>query len=459
MGGSLLAIYLARRNFEIEIYELRDNISSLPCLSAKSINQSLSARGIAALEEVQLWDVIKEVASPEHGRVIHEPSGELLYQPYGDTQGYIEWSINRNELNRTLQEQFRHYPITIINEEKCISVDFDTRTIELEHEYTKKKTLKKVELLVGADGIHSIVRKSLEKKQLSNTRLEYLDWGYKNIFVPISHSDAPLFRKDAFHLWSKKKAAIFGLSNNGGNFTCTITLPLTGPDSFASLDSEESLLNFFERHFPDLSEFVPAIADEFVSKPAIPFASVYTDTWYFKDFCVLLGDACHAVTVFYGQGINAAFDDCKVLSSCIDQHFPDFEKAFSAYQQLRKADTDVLADICKERFIELKDKYESPTFLARSYIFMWLERLFPSTFSSLYTLIVHSTLPYSVAVRRNQFGKTLARLCGVDVLVIVGALWISMRKAAYQLLEIGRYVTNLFVGMFHQLSQNTLRKN
>ena len=458
MGGSLLAIYLARRNFDVEIYELRNNIASLPCLSAKSINQSLSARGIAALKEVQLWDVIKNIASPEHGRVIHEPSGELLYQPYGDTQGYTEWSINRNELNRALQEQFHRYPITIINEEKCVSVDFDTRVIELENQYTKKRTTKKVELVVGADGIHSVVRKSLEKKQVCNTRFEYLDWGYKNIFVPVPHNDTILFRTDAFHLWSKKKAAIFGMSNSGGNFTCTITLPLVGPDSFASIDSTESLLSFFERHFPDLSASVPAIAEDFLSQPATPFASVYADTWYYKDFCVLLGDACHAVTIFYGQGINAAFEDCAVLAQCIDNAYPNMEQAFSSFQTLRKTDTDVLADVCKDRFIELKDKYESPLFLARSYVFMWLERLFPGTFHSLYTLIVHSTLSYSVAVQRNNTGKRIARLCGVDILILVCVLWIMARKTAYRLLEKVNNLKRLYVSGFQKLAKSTLRK-
>ena len=243
------------------------------------------------------------------------------------------------------------------------------------------------------------------------------------------------FQLNAFHLWSKKRAAIFGIPNGKGFFTCTLTLPLTGPESFETITTRKRLCTFFKEHFPDLRPFVPALANDFLKQPATPFTSLYTSKWHYKDFALLMGDAAHAVTIFYGQGINAAFEDCRILSSCIDEFFPDFEKVFSAFQARRKPDTDVLADLCKKRFIDLKDRYESPYFVAKSTVEALLEKRYPSTFHSLYSLIVHTTLSYSAALQRYTKEKRAARLLGMDFLV----LW-------YSLMFVFRSVSSHFVG-------------
>lgn len=418
MGGCLLAIYLARRNFAVDIYESRDNIANLPIVSNRSINQSLTIRGITALQEVGLWETVKKLTLEEKGRVIHQKDGTLLYQPYGEKQGFAEWSINRNDLNKVLLSELRKYPhVKVTFTTKCTAIDFRNKTIQLENLKTGKSITKKVALVVGADGIHSTVRKMLEEKKYMQPKVEYLDWGYKNMYIPAPvHGTLP-FKPHAFHCWPTKKAGIVGFPNSKGFFTCTLTLPLEGKNSFTAINTRGSFLDYFKKNFPDLYPFIPSLAEEFLKHKPTRLSSVYTSQWYYKDFVVLLGDACHAVTIFYGQGINSAFEDCRVLTQCIDQSYPDYEKAFATYQSLRKPHTDVLAALCKKRFVELKDKYASPFFIARSTLEMHLERLFPIRFQSLYTLIVFTTLPYSIALQRYTMKMTVARFLGIDIIV------------------------------------------
>ncbi len=418
MGGSLLAIYLARRNFIVEIYESRESIENLPVVSYKSINQSLCVRGIRALQEVQMWDEVKKLCTREAGRIIHQKNG-LLYQAYGEKQGLAEWSINRNDLNCALVREMKKYSsIHTHYNERCVHIDFETREIEFENQLTKAHTTKKVELLLGADGIHSVVRKEMEQAGHLRAKLDVMDWGYKNMYVPAPTDGSIPFQKNAFHLWSKKKAAIFGIPNRGNFFTCTITLPLTGPDSFESIQSTESFERFCTEHFPDLYPHLAPHVNDFLTQPSTPFTSLYTSKWYYRDFCILLGDAAHAVTIFYGQGINAAFEDCRIFAECLDTYYPDIETVFQIFEARRKPDTDVLADVCKARFIDLKDRYEMPLFVSRSNVEMILEKYFPENFHSLYTLVVHTTMSYAVAYKRYRKERHVARLFGMDALVI-----------------------------------------
>lgn len=431
MGGSLLAIYLARRNFEVEVYESRDCLENLPVVSHKSINQSLCVRGIRALQEVRMWDEVKRYASRETGRVIHQKDS-LLYQAYGERQGYSEWSINRNDLNRTLIAEMKKYPsIRVHYNERCVEIDFENRTLLLEHQETGVRHLQQVSLLIGADGIHSALRKEMERAGLTDARLDVLDWGYKNIYIP-APKDGPLpFRGDAFHLWSKKSAAVFGIPNRAGFFTATITLPLTGPGSFESLSTPESLIAFFKDLCPDLAPYIAEYAKDFLEQSATPFTSLYTSKWYHRDFSLLIGDSAHAVTIFYGQGINAAFEDCRIFAECLDRYYPDVETMFQMFQERRRPNTDILAEACLKRFVELRDKYESSFFVARSTIEIALEKYFPNNFHSLYTLIVHTTMSYGSAYKRYKKERRFARLLGMDVLVFFDAIKEAARTMWY----------------------------
>ena len=93
---------------------------------------------------------------------------------------------------------------------------------------------------------------------------------------------------------------------------------------------------FFKEFFPDAMPFMPTLVDDFRHNPTSSLAYVRCSPWHYKDGIVLIGDACHAVVPFYGQGMNAAFEDCSTLASLI-QKFPSRRTvAFAEYEAQRR---------------------------------------------------------------------------------------------------------------------------
>jgi kynurenine 3-monooxygenase len=421
MAGCLMAIYLAKEGYNVTLYESRSDQTA--ALSNRSINQSLSAKGIRALQKIGLWEEVKKLTVPQRGRLIHQISGELLYQSYGHNQDLIEWTINRNQLNNFLLTELKKYKnVHVFFNEKLTYFNLKQKELHFENIVTGEKTVKNAAMIIGADGIHSVVRKTMEKEKITKTEIDKRTWGYKNIYIPEDQGKGLAFDKHAFHLWSRKNTAIFGMVNKGF-FTCTLVLPLSGENSFESLSCKESVLLYFKKNFPDLSPYMEEHADEFVANQPTTFTTLYTSQWSYKDSVVLIGDAAHAMTIFLGQGINSAFDDCLHLAECLKQFPP--QKAFVQFQNLRKANTDTIAEICILRFTELKDKFEDQHFLAKKMVEERLEALFPKRWWSLYNLLVHTDLPYAKALQKYNRQLLIARLLGYDV--VAGILWAIMQ--------------------------------
>jgi len=124
----------------------------------------------------------------------------------------------------------------------------------------------------------------------------------------------------------------------------------------------------------------------------------------------LLGDACHAVVPFLGQGMNAAFEDCTVLDRALRRHAPDWEAAFAAYQRERKDNTDALADLAIDNFLEMRDRVSSRLFRWKKKLDILLHKLLPGWYVPLYTLITFTTTPYAAARRRARQQERYVRL-------------------------------------------------
>ncbi|MGW5680075.1 FAD-dependent oxidoreductase [Streptomyces sp. NPDC003860] len=137
------------------------------------------------------------------------------------------------------------------------------------------------------------------------------------------------------------------------------------------------------------------------------------------DRVVLVGDAAHAVFPFYGQGMNAAFEDCAVLDDCLAEHAPN--EALAAFEARRRPHTDVLAELSERNFVELRDRVRSPVFLARKQIDFTLGRLLPG-WRTLYAMISHSSLPYGDALARaRRQDRLLGGLAGLGGVALLAA--------------------------------------
>ena len=172
---------------------------------------------------------------------------------------------------------------------------------------------------------------------------------------------------------------------------------------------------------------MPTLVADFLKNPTGPLVTIRCHPWHVGDRVVLIGDACHAVVPFLGQGMNAAFEDCSVLNFCLGLFSPDVrESAFREFEARRKKNVDTLADLCVDNFVEMRDRVSSRAFLLRKKFDVLLHKLLPRWYLPLYTLVTFTRTPYADAVRRARrqdrvVGLVLAVLL-VGVLVLLGRL-------------------------------------
>jgi kynurenine 3-monooxygenase len=253
---------------------------------------------------------------------------------------------------------------------------------------------------------------------------EFLEWGYKELTLPARADGRSAVELNALHVWPRGHCLIVTHPNLNGSHTCTLFLPFEGHDSFASIATGDDVLALFQKYFPDLVPMMPGLVEEWMSHPTGTLITTRTAPWHHRGRVVLVGDACHAVYPFYGQGMNAAFEDCSVLDRCIGAHPGDFEAAFAAYQAARKPHTDTLAELSKENFVELRQRVRSPLFMARKKADIVLNRLFPRAWLPLYTMISHTTMPYGDALARartqDRLLGWLALGAGIVLMLLVG---------------------------------------
>lgn len=436
LSGSLLAVYLARRGYDVTVIERRgDPRGAVSAGEDRSINLGLSARGIRALREVDLWDALRGRLVTMRGRLIHRTDGTLAFQAYGTRPDEVLHSIRRNELNAVLVDNAeKHAGVRFHFGRRCVAVDTEAVTVTVVDAKTGARHTHHGDFIVGADGAFSAVRQQMHRGRPASIRQEFIDWGYKELTIPAHADGSARTPIEALHLWPSDNGLIVGHPNVDNSITCTLLLPLSSADggpSFATLPDARTASAHLAERFPDLPGLVPDLADQYDAHPVAHLVTVRTDTWHVGGRVVLIGDACHAVTPFYGQGMNAAFEDCLVLDGCLRRRPGDRAAAFAEFQRLRRAHTDVLADLSMRNFVELRDRVRSPWHLARSRADLLLNRLFPDAWRPLYAMVSHSTTPYGDALRRarTQDRALAAAVTGVGVLTAAAALFIGRRRS------------------------------
>ncbi len=393
LAGSLLAALLSDRGHDVVVYEQRPDPRAVAS-EGRSVNLGISARGIRALRRIGVWDSLGPSLVPMHGRVVHHRNGRSGFQGYGTGPSQILHSVHRNVLNGLLIDRAGDSRFRFRT--RCAGLANGLLTIT--DEATGRSHTRRPDLVIGADGAFSAVRRFMQHGTPADYRQEFLPWGYKELTIPAG-APIPL---EALNVWPSAAGLIVAHPNPDGSHTGTLFLPLTGRPSFASLDSPQAAAEFFREHFPRFPALVPDLAREFAEHPVGHLVTTSTSPWCSGDGAVLVGDAAHAVYPFYGQGMNSALEDCLVLDECLARNPRDRAGALATYQRLRKPHTDVLADLSARNFVELRDGTRSPLRLARNRADGVLARLFPGTWLPLYTMISHTSIPYADALRRAR---------------------------------------------------------
>ena len=402
LAGGLLAAYLGRRGHEVDLYERRADPREGNIVGGRSINLAISTRGIHALEQIGIAEEALRYAIPMRGRMIHDRSGALHFTPYDvDPQKCIN-SIGRAALNTTVIEAAQRYPnVRVHFNHKCTDVDLDTAAAHLE---TANCTVTaSADAVVGVDGAFSAVRQSMQR-EIANFQYDesYLAHGYKELTIPPAPDGSWRMEKNALHIWPRKSFMMIALPNPDGSFTCTLFWEFEGPRSFGTTKTDDDVRRFFGEEFPDAVSLMPTLLDDFRDNPTGSLVTIRCAPWFHRDRVCLVGDAAHAVVPFYGQGMNAAFEDCVVLDECLQDFPQDRERAFADYFRRRKENVDALADLAIGNFIEMRDKTASKTFRAKKKLDHALEAALPGIYLPLYTMVTFTRIPYAKAARRAR---------------------------------------------------------
>jgi kynurenine 3-monooxygenase len=430
LAGALMACHLGKAGRRVDLYERRPDPRGHGQERGRSINLALSVRGIQALREVGLAEEVLKDAIPMRGRMIHSPSGELAFQPYGKDDSESINSVSRAGLNLTLiNAAARHDSVRLFFDRKCTDIDLATAALELQDTATGATEHVEAATVIGADGAYSAVRARMQKRDRFDYSQDYLSHGYKELTIPPDAGGGFRMEKHALHIWPRHSFMMIALPNLDGSFTCTLFWPYEGPNSFGEVQTEADLHRVFERYFPDALPLMPTLAADYFANPVGPLLTVRCRPWHVDGRVVLLGDACHAVVPFLGQGMNAAFEDCTVLDACLAAHKHDRAAAFAAYERQRKENTDALADLCVDNFLEMRDRVSSRLFRLRKKLEILLHKLLPCWYLPLYTLITFTTTPYAAARQRARRQDRLVRatLLGLAALALAAVLYLVWR--------------------------------
>jgi len=401
--GSLLSLYLARRGHPVHIFERRPDPRQTGQLEGRSINLALSDRGWRALEGVGVADDIRQVGIPMYQRLMHDVHGQLTGQPYGQ-DGQAIYSVNRGHLNRTLLNLAEAQPkVRVSFGQQCLHLDLKAQQLHLLDTATGQEHTESYTRLFGTDGAFSAVRGAMQKTDRYDFSQHYLEYGYKELTIEAGPGGSWQIEKNALHIWPRGQYMMIALPNLDGSFNCTLFFPFEGPESFAALQTPEQVREFFDRVFPDATALMPNLTQEFFEHPTGSLVTIRCYPWKYDDDVLLLGDASHAIVPFYGQGMNAGFEDCTVLNQLLDQYGDAaWPTVFSEFQQQRKPNADAMADLAVYNFVEMRDRVADPRFLLQKKIEAKISRQYPGRWMPLYSQVTFSHTPYAEAWAAGQ---------------------------------------------------------
>ncbi|WP_298760772.1 NAD(P)/FAD-dependent oxidoreductase [uncultured Psychroserpens sp.] len=405
--GSLLALRMGQRGYNVTVYEMRPDLRKTDISAGRSINLAFSDRGNKAMKLVGIEDKVEALCIPMNGRMLHDKDGNTFLSNYsGRDHEYIN-SISRGGLNALLlDEAEKHDNVTIHFNKKCLSVDFENTTALFQDYDTKDEFIEDADAIIATDGAGSALRRSyyLERKFLFSFSQNYLTHGYKELTIlPTETGDYKTY-KNALHIWPRGDFMVIALPNLDGSFTVTLFLSYDeGEYNFNNLTTPEMVTEFFQKEFPDALELMPNLVEDFFENPTAPLGTVKCAPWHYKGNTLLMGDSAHAIVPFYGQGMNASFEDVVEFDTVLDKHEGNWETVFTAYEKKRKKDTDAIADLAIDNFHEMKDHVANPIFQEKRKIEMALEKEFPNDYSSKYSLVTFNEhIGYREAMLRGR---------------------------------------------------------
>lgn len=412
LTGPLLALSLADRGFHVDIYERRPDMRQGEISAGRSINLAISTRGIHALSEAGLWEEMRRIIVPMKGRMMHSVEGQITFQPYGKNENEVINSISRADLNIALVNAAEARGVRFHFNERCTGIDLKTAALRLRDEISGQERSMPAQVVIGSDGSASAIRFEMLKVGRFNFLQQYLDYGYKELTITANPDGSHRMDPNALHIWPRGSYMLIALPNIDGTFACILFLPLEGKPSFSKINTEAGLRDLFEKQFADVVPLMPQMTKQFFENPTGSMVTVKCAPWSAYGKTLLLGDAAHAIVPFFGQGMNCAFEDCTYFLELLDKIGPDWPRLFREFEEARRANTDAIADLANENFIEMRDKVGDPRFLFKKKVELALEARYPKIFVPRYAMVTFHRVPYALARSRGETqDRVLTELC------------------------------------------------
>lgn len=396
LAGTLCALYLARRGYEVEVYDSRPDLRKSPIDYGRSINLALSCRGKTGLRAMDLMDEVEQIMVPMRARAIHESNGELVIQPFGRHENEYISAISRTDLNCLLLNKAEHTQrIHLHFDMKLQQLDIENKQVRFINADKQQVTVN-YKRLIGADGASSQVRETLHNEGIVQAKREYLSHGYKELSISKHHSGDMI--REHLHLWPRDSFMLLGNPNPDDSITGSLFLAHEGKDSFAQLTDENKLNSFFKREFPDAFKAMPNLAGEYFGNPTGYMSTVLCSPWYYKDECLLIGDAAHGIIPFFGQGMNSAFEDCRILDELLERLSDDWSQVMPLFYKERKHNTDAVAKMSVDNYYEIHSNIRDPKFIMRKQVERALMQRYQDRYVSKHIMVMFTNIPYAKAM-------------------------------------------------------------
>ncbi|MBL8270013.1 FAD-dependent oxidoreductase [Steroidobacter sp.] len=412
LAGTLLAILLARRGHRVRLYERQDDMRRVQVDAGRSINLALAARGIRALELADVMERVRPELVPMPGRMLHDPNGGLTFVPYGQRPEEVIYSVSRPGLNCILLDAAERAGVELLFRHPAVGADLARQKVIFKNDTNPSHEIPLARVF-ATDGAGSVLRRALVEQRNVACSEDLLKHGYKELTLRPLPDGRPRIDKHALHIWPRGGFMLIALPNIDGSFTVTLFLPLTGPDSFETLTDAAGIEAFFAQHFPDIRQLMPELAEEFFQHPTGIMGTVRCQQWSLENRLLLIGDAAHAITPFHGQGMNCCFEDCRELDALLANN-DDWASGFRQFETSRRPNTNAIADMAIENYLEMRDTVRDPKFHLHKALSLELERRHPQRFVPRYSMVMfRDNIPYAVAYERgriqNQILTTLTQ--------------------------------------------------
>ena len=414
--GSLLSIYLKKLGHKVTVFDRRPDIRTID-FSGRSINLAMSDRGWKALREVGIEKMVKQLAIPLYKRALHVKDKPLYFQEYGK-EGQAIWSISRGVLNRKMIDLAEAEGVSFRFDEKVWDVSLHEAKLFTGETEKGEWEEYQFDLIFGCDGAFSRIRHKMQRRSRFDYSQDFIDVGYKELTIPPKEDGSHKLDKNSFHIWPRGRFMFIAMPNLDGSFTCTLFLPFEGEVSFESIKTKKDAREFFNAHFPSVSSEIENLAKDFFLNPTSALVTMKCYPWTYWDKVALVGDAAHAVVPFYGQGMNAGFEDIFELSKIIEKYGDNWEQIFSNYQETRKPNADAIAELSYRNFMEMSAKTANPKFLLQKKIEKLFAEKYPDKWIPAYWRVTFSDRPYSEALSvgdaQEEIMKEVMNMEGIE---------------------------------------------